>query len=219
VPLPEVTFKEPLPDGPTEGERASYRIANLSPAQCRAELARRKLPVTREGRATPGVATPLRLTGEVRGIRFITPGKRSVYGIFDCRLVVLLDELAEVLSREGVTAVHVDNAYRPKARLPGRRKKKSQHAYGLAIDLYGFTLKDGTELVVERDFGGSLRAPVCGPLATAPDDAKAIAVRNLTCAIARSRLFNYLLTPNFDAAHADHLHADIQRGTRARVVK
>jgi len=204
----------------TESQRRSRRIVNASPAACRAELRRRKLAVSALGGNVAGVATPVRLTGELRGVRFVTPGKKSVYGILDCRLAIVLDELAELLLAQGVVAVHVDNFYRPRAHLPGSRKK-SQHAYGLAIDIYGVTLADGTTLVVERDFNGTVGAVPCGPdAALGPDgDARALALRNVVCAIARSRLFNYLLTPNYDAAHRNHVHADVGRGGTEHVLR
>jgi hypothetical protein len=213
-------FRAPLETQTTEAQRISERIANASPGGCRAELKRRKLPVAYVGGNVKGVATPVRLTGELRGVRFIAPGKTSVYGMLDCRLAIVLDELAGVLTEHGVTAVHVDNFYRPRAHLPGSRKR-SQHAYGLAIDIYGFTLSDGTALVVERDFHGAIGTATCGPEATigAEGDASSVTLRNLVCAIARTRLFNYLLTPDYDAAHRNHLHADIGRGGTEHVVR
>lgn len=213
-------FRAELLTRETDAQRLSKRIANSSPAACRAELKRRKLPVSFLGGNVSGVAVPVRLTGELRGVMFRTPGKKSVYGIVDCRLVIVLDELAGLLAEHGVKAVHVDNMYRPRSRLPGR-KKKSQHAYGLAIDIYGFTLADGSTLVVERDFDGKIGAVPCGPEADlAPNSsAPAVALRNLTCAIARARLFNHLLTPDYDAAHRNHLHADISRGGNQYVVR
>jgi hypothetical protein len=213
-------FRAALDKRETDLMGVSKRIANFSPASCRAELKRRKLPVAFLGGNVRGVAVPVRLTGELRGVTFKTPGKKSVYGIVDCRLVVVLDELAGLLAEHGVTAVHVDNMYRPRSRLPGR-KKKSQHAYGLAIDIYGFTLASGSTLVVERDFDGRIGALPCGPEADLAPNASAAAVslRNLTCAIARARLFNHLLTPDYDAAHRNHLHADISRGGNQYVVR
>lgn len=216
----DAPFRAPLDTQPTELERVAERIANASPGGCRAELKRRKLPVDFVGGNVKGVATPVRLTGELRGVRFIAPGKTSVYGMLDCRLAIVLDELSAMLAEQGVTAVHVDNFYRPRAHLPGSRKR-SQHAYGLAIDIYGFTLSDGTTLVVERDFHGSIGHLTCGPEATigAEGDANSITLRNLVCAIARTRVFNYLLTPDYDAAHRNHVHADIGRGGTGHVVR
>jgi hypothetical protein len=216
----DAPFRVPLDTQTTAEQRVSERIANASPGGCRAELKRRKLPVAHVGGNVKGVATPVRLTGELRGVRFVAPGKTSVYGMLDCRLAIVLDELAGVLAEHGVTAVHVDNFYRPRAHLPGSRKR-SQHAYGLAIDIYGFTLSDGTTLVVERDFHGAIGTATCGPEATigADGDANSVTLRNLVCVIARTRLFNYLLTPDYDAAHRNHLHADIGRGGTGHVLR
>jgi hypothetical protein len=218
--LPDAPFRAPLDAQETESQRLARRIANASPAACRAELRRRKLAVSFLSGNVKGVATPVRLTGALRGVRFATPGKSSVYGILDCRLAVVLDELAELFSAQGVVAVHVDNLYRPRAHLPGRRKK-SQHAYGLAIDIHGFTLADGTTLSIERDFHGTVGATPCGPGADLgpQGDARAFALRNVVCEIARSGLFNYLLTPSYDAAHRNHLHADIARGATGHVLR
>jgi hypothetical protein len=207
-------FRRVLELRETEAQQVSRRIANASPGQCREEVRRRKLSVTLLG-GVAGVAAPVRLAGELSGVRFVAPGRKSVYGILDCRLAVVLDELAKLLAARGVVAVQVDNFYRPRSRLPGR-KKKSQHAYGLAIDIYGFTLADGTTLVVEHDFHGTIGSTPCGPDADRGPDGnpQALALRNLTCAIAQSRLFNHLLTPGYDRAHSNHLHADIQRGAK-----
>ena len=34
------------------------------------------------------------------------------------------------------------------------------------------------------------------------------------CAVAREGIFHYLLTPNFNVAHRNHLHLDIKRGLK-----
>jgi hypothetical protein len=43
-------------------------------------------------------------------------------------------------------------------------------------------------------------------------------LRNIVCAAARAGLFHHVLTPNYDAAHRDHLHLDIKRDARSVVV-
>lgn len=212
-------FDAPMPRPELGRSAPVLRIANLSPAQCRAELARRKLPVKRAGRAAPGVATPLRLTGPVGGVRFIAPGGKSPYGILDCRMVLTLELFAQVLVKHDVVAVRVDNAYRPHARLPGRRKP-SQHSYGLALDLMSFTLKDGRVLDVERDFGRVLGEPPCGPESRVAENAESTrALRNLVCDVARRGLFHYMLTPNYNEAHRNHLHFDIKRGLQKWLIQ
>jgi hypothetical protein len=211
---PAHPFQAPLPSAALGKASPALRAANLSPAQCRAELSRRRLAVKRAGRAAPGVATPLRLAGAIGGVRFVAPGARSPYGILDCRLVLALEAFATVLAKHDVVEARIDNLYRPRARLPGR-KLPSQHSYGLAVDLMSLTLKDGRELSVERDFGGVLGDPPCGPESqVVPATQNAVDLRNIVCAVAREGIFHYLLTPNFNTAHRDHLHLDIKRGLK-----
>jgi hypothetical protein len=222
APAPEerYPFNDPLPVPGFAPDAPALRIANLSPAACRAELARRTLPVKRFGGATPGIATAVRLTGPLGGVRFLAPGGKSPYGLLDCRLALLIDELAPLLAEHGVSAVRADNFYRPRAHLPGRRRTPSQHAHGLAIDVTGFVLTDGRTLDVEREWPADIGAPACGPeaRASAPTDA-AIALRNLVCEVARRGFFHDVLTPNYDRAHRNHIHMDIKRGVRTASVR
>lgn len=210
-------FHAPLV-APSGSAAPAARNANLSPAACRALVQKRKLPVKRDGRPTPGVATALRFTGPVHGVTFLTAGWKSPYGVMDCRLVLALEELAEVLTRHDVTQVHVGTIYRKNSKLG--KNKLSQHAHGLAADIVAFKLADGRLLEVERDFGGELGTPVCGPDSrVALETPEGIALRNLVCDIARSGLFHYMLTPNHDRAHHDHLHVDIKRNATRTVIR
>lgn len=212
-------FQEPLPPRELARDAPASRAANLSPSACLAELKRRDLAVERDTGPASGIAAPVRITGPLRNVRFIAPGRKSVYGKLDCRLALALDELASVLERHGVVAVRVDNIYRPKARLPGRRAK-SQHRYGLAIDLMAFDLADGSSLVVEHDWKGAPDGVPCGPESRLLEvTERAIALRNAVCDVARSGLFHHILTPSYDEAHRDHLHLDIKRGEKRSLIQ
>ena len=190
------------------------RNAALSPGACRAELRRRHLGTRNARVPTPGVALPLRLSSPLDGVRFVVPGGKSPYGVLDCRLLLTLHDLTKILKRHSVVEVRIDNFYRPRAHLPGR-KKPSQHALGLAADIVSFTLDNGRSLLVERDWRGALGGAPCGPGSEPQEPTEeTVALRNLVCDIARAGIFHHLLTPNFDAAHESHLHADIKRGDR-----
>lgn len=70
----------------------------------------------------------------------------------------------------------------------------SEHATGNAIDIAAFVLADGTRISVLRDWSG--------------DDSKAAflhRVRDQGC-----RVFGTVLSPDYNAAHRDHLHVDQQ---------
>ena len=209
----------PLPSPIVTKTSAASRWVGVSPQQCLAEVTRRKLGVTRFRGAAVGVATPVRVTGPIGGVRFVTPGGKSPFGILDCRLALALADLAELLKRYDVIEARLDNMYRPHAHLPGKQKP-SQHAYGLAADLTRFKRADGTELVIDRDFQGAIGEPVCGEEAHARELSNdAVLLRDLICDVARSGVFHHILTPNHDQAHHDHFHLDIARGARQRIIE
>jgi hypothetical protein len=214
------SYLRPLPTPFVAKTAPASHWVGVSPQQCLAEVARRKLGVTRFRGAAAGVATPVRVTGPIAGVRFVAPGRKSKYGILDCRLALALSELAPLLKRYDVVEARIDNMYRPHAHLPGK-KKPSQHSYGLAADLTRLKRADGSELVVERDFQGAIGEPVCGDGARARAElsSEAVTLRDLICEVARSGLFHHILTPNHDQAHRDHFHLDIARGARQRIIE
>lgn len=219
APAPAYPFEEPLPGPVLPASAPAVRNADLSPAACRSRMRADKLPLASAHIATPGVATPVRITGRIEGVRFVTPHAPSPYGVLDCRLALALRDFSRLLSRHGVTTVYVDNFYRPHAHLPGKHKP-SQHAYGLAIDLMGLTFSDGTTLRVGADWHGAIGHPTCGP-GSAPEKATpgALELRKIVCDVARAGIFIHMLTPDYNAAHRTHFHFDIARGATYRFVK
>jgi len=70
----------------------------------------------------------------------------------------------------------------------------SQHSYARAIDIAGFVLANGTHITVARDWrGGDEKAAFLHD------------VRDGACG-----LFSTILSPDYNAAHHDHLHLDEQ---------
>ncbi|SEH35841.1 extensin family protein [Magnetospirillum fulvum] len=76
---------------------------------------------------------------------------------------------------------------------PVRGGRLSEHARGQAIDIGGFELADGTVVSVKRDWRGGGR-----------NAAFLTEVSRAAC-----EHFSVVLTPNYNAVHADHLHLDI----------
>jgi len=213
------SYRTELPPVALASSAPARQNGNLAPWQCRQRLRALKLPTQPARGVSSGIATPLRLAGPLHGVRFLTPGKKSPYGKMDCRMVLTLDALAELLRAHGVVQVRIDNLYRPHAHLPGKRKP-SQHAYGLAADLTELTLSDGSVLNVERDWHGSIGDTSCGEASVLHDpDPASLKLREVFCDIARSGIFHHHLTPNYDAAHKDHLHLDIQRDNKRSLVR
>lgn len=236
------SFREPLPPVEQLLLGPASVFGNLSPAECRRRL---KLAPGHEAFAflSPrnGIALPMRFTGPLLGVEFKVPPAKSPYGALDCRQALLWTEVVAVLDKHAVTQVGIDNFYRDRARVSSRRK--SQHAYGLAADVTAITfgkrsapveavtgarLPDGDgRAEVEADFLGRLGAPVCGPDAeivpradSSPEQvARAIRMRDLVCDLARKGLFHHILTPNYNLAHKNHLHLDLQRDNKWFSVK
>ncbi len=95
---------------------------------------------------------------------------------------------------ERVVAVQVMASYSCRPRNNVRGAKMSEHGFGNAVDVGGFTLESGRTVSVldnwngsrdERGFLRQVRADACGP-------------------------FRTVLGPGSDANHRDHLHLDLQ---------
>lgn len=222
--LPMQPFHQPV--GPVAGRTVqnapSMGYANLSPQACRKQLRELNIP-TKPARPVRSVATAVRLDGPLQGVSFRGPGPKSIFSTMDCRLVLALYEFAGVISHYGVVEVLYGNAYRPNAKLPRRKKgagKPSQHSYGLAIDITGFVLHDGTRLMLPEDYHGEIGKPSCGAEAVMHEpNSSSIELRNLVCDVARKGVFHHMLTPNFNASHQDHFHFDIKRDGKWVVVR
>jgi hypothetical protein len=109
-----------------------------------------------------------------------------------------LDNTVQTAARdqlgEEVVAIKVAASYSCRPRNNRRGAKMSEHGFGNAIDIAGFTLASGREISVKDDYysrGGEgaflkqVRSEACGQFAT-------------------------VLGPGSDAAHRDHLHLDLQ---------
>ncbi|MBS0502771.1 MAG: extensin family protein [Proteobacteria bacterium] len=79
--------------------------------------------------------------------------------------------------------------------------KLSEHASANAVDVSGFTLADGRRITIKNDWAN-------------PDPG----VRSFLAAIHTSacRRFKTVLSPEYNALHADHFHLDMGRGPYCR---
>jgi hypothetical protein len=198
----------------------AYRVAQLDRKACLSELTRRKIAVLLEGEA-PGVRIPVRLKGAINNIRFISGAAgsdpdHSPYEVLDCRLVLALDEWTQVLYAHGVSEVVYSSGWRPSLKVASDGTEGKRHSGALALDVHAFRLRSGGELVVERDFHGRLETPVCGPEAPlpAPNTPEARELRSILCSSAEMRLFQSILTPNYDNHHANHFHFEVTPNVR-----
>jgi hypothetical protein len=213
---PAITMPEPL--------APATRYAALSADACAAELAARAIPHEKLG-PTRGVAAPVRLTGALSGVTFRTllPERlrvHSPYEIYDCRLLLALDDFAKLLAAQRIVEVIHYSAYRPPPAGWSDGPFGLRHEGGLAIDVGYFRSVDGTALNVERDFVARPAERPCAP-GRPPRSATAesIALRRIACDGVEARLFHLTLTPDYDRTHRDHFHFEVTPGVNHFVAR
>ncbi len=203
--------------GPPPAPTPAERYAALDRAGCEQELGARGITFRRVDEAR-GVAQPLRVEGPLHGVTFhsgIAEAERatSLYEIIDCRLALALDDFARQLAEHDVIEVVHLSIYRPPS--PRAPRSTSPHAHALAIDAASFVKRDGTTLIVERDFHGRIGAPTCGGAAgPSPATPEALELRKIVCDAAGARLFNVALTPDFNWKHRNHFHLEVRADTK-----
>lgn len=192
---------------------AAHRYARMSAPECMAELSNRNVKVQTVS-ATRGVRIPVRLDGTIAGVRYrsMSPprkGEASQYEIFDCRLVLAVEDMSRDLYTGGVRDVVYFSAYRPPAKNdPLTEGAGKRHFGALAIDLASFLLADGTKFDVDRDFDGALGDPPCEWKKPFRAHA-AFVLHDIACRAHAHGLFHVMLTPNFNHEHHNHFHFEI----------
>lgn len=182
--------------------------AALDRDACEAELATRSIAFAR-AEDTPGVRAPIRLTGSLHGVAvhsMLPPAMRpkARAELVDCRLALSLDDFAATLSPRGIAEMSWFSAFRSKSeggctvKYPGE-----QHCAALAVDVASFTKKDGSKLVVERDFHGKI-----GTLTCVNGEPPKNELWEIACGAA-GKQFQVVLTPNWNAEHKNHFHLEL----------
>ncbi|MEP7052407.1 MAG: extensin family protein [Pseudomonadota bacterium] len=198
----------------SSGSRAEAYAA-LSPAACLAALEQRHISFVRE-EPKRGVKIPIRLTGRVAGVLYRTDfpdaERASVpWEIFDCRLVLSLDDFGEILRAHSVAEVRMFSAWRPPSKNWPMTQWARRHEGALAIDVRELRKDTGETLNILEQFHGKLGASQCTPNAPAPnpDSAEARELHAIVCAAAAAHLFNSILTPNYNPPHKNHFHLEL----------
>ncbi|HWU85913.1 MAG TPA: extensin family protein, partial [Kofleriaceae bacterium] len=196
----------------------AYRYGQLSQVDCEAELKKRNIGFVRE--SARGVLAPVRLTGPLQGVLFRTDVDDKLrattpWEIADCRLVLSLDDLAGILQQHGIVEVRHFSMYRPPAKGWPDGKIGTRHDGALALDAARFVGKDGTVLDVDKHFHGAIDAPTCGAKAVPrPATPEALELRAILCEAVDRRLFNVVLTPNYNRPHKNHFHLEVTEGVK-----
>lgn len=192
-----------LSDDP-DGWAAKSKIAALrnDPAQCRAFLDRSGIAFTRLDPAGEGACR--REDRQVLGADprlglLLRPAGAQATCAVDAALVRWLQHgiqpRAEAVLGTRVAALEHLGTNNCRRIGGGEGGNWSEHATGNAIDIAAFVLADGRRVVVRRDWDGADK-----------EAAFLHGVRDAACAE-----FGTVLSPEYNAAHADHLHLDQAR--------
>ncbi len=191
----------------------AVRYGAMSPDDCYAELATRQIAFTKE--PTKGVLAPVRLAGPLHGVTFktdLSDAQRATtpWEVGDCRLVLAMDDFAQILVKHDIVEVRHYSMYRVPPKSWPDDRIGIEHNGGLALDAARFTKSDGTKLVVLDDFHGAIGAQTCGDDAKPhPVTDKATELRAILCEAVADHLFNVVLTPNFNKPHRNHFHLEV----------
>jgi len=192
-PMPAASPFAKMGDVPRPRTRNELRSVLPGSADCLAQLSLRAVPYHSLDHEL-GVKTPIVVDGPIAGIRYYTGANGPL--IADCRLVLALDLVGPALTAIGVSDVRFSGAYVYRLSNKGR---VSLHAYGLAIDMHGFT-RLGVHYEVDRDFRKGLGTAL---------SADAPAINTIATRFHNSGLFHEYLTPDDNADHHDHVHVGV----------
>jgi len=208
---PAAGAANPLVEVPTDyAATPAHSYAGMDAEPCYQMLDDRAIPYERAS-SGPLVEAPVQLTGPLHGVTFKHLHPRASGAVLDCRLLLALDDFAALLRAHQVTEVGYVAAFRPDH--SGKAKPGQRHPAGLAMDIAWFRQEDGQQLGMEKDYEGRVGAKTCGRRAQepAPGNEHASTLRKLVCDTGKARLFNLLLTPNYDIDHRDHMHVEVRR--------
>lgn len=203
-------------------QTVAWKYGQMTVTECEAEAKTRNIPFTSE--PTHGVMAGTRLTGPIKGVTFrtrLSDEKRATtpWEIADCRLLLALDDFADVLVAHDIVEVRHYSMHRVAPSSWPADKVGSQHFGAMAIDAAIFITKDGTKMDVNDDFFGRVGGKTCGPDAKPRKTTEAsLALRAILCETVAKRIFNVILTPNHNRAHRNHFHLDITAGAKWFVV-
>jgi hypothetical protein len=124
--------------------------------------------------------------------------------LIDFRLALALDDVAAALAARDIVDFEWSSAYRPRSELGCTAKYRGeQHCAAMAVDVTSFGKRDGTRLVVVRDFDGHPGVLTCG---VGPPPRNEL--WSIVCDAA-GRTFQVVLTPNWNQDHRDHIHLEL----------
>ncbi|HEY5927478.1 MAG TPA: extensin family protein [Kofleriaceae bacterium] len=186
-------------------------VTDPTVADCKGWLDLYQLDYT-TGPANQGIADPITVTLPLNGVAFRystnTSQRKTLYG--DCTLMKSLAEAAPIVRAHDVTEIVDIGIYNYRCidqSMTPPNCTMSQHAYAKAIDIAELVTSDGTHYSVLNDW-------VIDTMATCAADTsndKDAFLHTVICELKAARVWNIVLTPNYNTAHRNHFHVDLTK--------
>ncbi|MCX5744223.1 MAG: extensin family protein [Proteobacteria bacterium] len=202
-------------DQPVATAQVVVGSTDVTPADCHAALDLWGVTYT-PGPAKMGVVDPVTAQVPLHGLAWraigATAPRTTQYG--DCTLILSLARATPILRAHGVVEVADYGIYNYRCiggGAPPCANGISQHAMATAIDLAAFTTTSGDTAVVNDDW---VIDPDPQETCAAPTEpGKDTFLHQLICALDAARVWNIILTPNYNADHRNHFHVDLTPAT------
>jgi len=195
----EAGASRPSAKARTERKRSKKKVVGTKASCLRALDA---LGVKYKRAKRRGLRIGVRIRGDLGGVTYRSYKKKAL--VIDCSLAVSLAAAGRFLVDHGVDTATYSSAYHIR-NIRGTRRR-SNHSYGLAIDVHTLSGEELGTLTLKEDFEQGLGDEIdCigQPLTQA-----GAVLRAIDCQLERSGLFRIVLGPDYDATHYNHFHIE-----------
>lgn len=170
----------------------------MAPQKCLSVLSQAGVSY-KQGSSNGMMFNPVVIGGRVAGVEFVS--KMPI--IVECDFAVALLKMAQVLSAQGIEAIGFFSVYRPSSGY-------SFHSLGLAADINWFKHRKWKVGVwIKSNFEVNENERTCD-YRTRTKRGKII--MDAICELWEKRIFNTIVTPNYNDAHSNHIHVDLRPG-------
>lgn len=167
------------------------------------------------GPASRGIADPVTLKMPINGVPFRSGSGPRTAMLADCSLAKSLVLAAPYWRKRGIVEVTDLGVYNYRCinndgTPPNCTIGLSEHSFGNAIDLASFKDMAGETYVVNTDWVIDPDDRTC----TAPTEpGKDAFLHEMICELKTNKIWNIVLTPNYNSLHRNHFHVDLTAGS------
>jgi hypothetical protein len=167
------------------------------------------------GPSSRGIVDPVTAKMPINGVPFRSGSGLRTTMLGDCSLIKSLALAAPHWRKRGVVEVRDLGVYNYRCinndgTPPNCTIGLSEHSFGNAIDLASFTDANGDTYVVNDDWVIDPDDKTC----TSPTEpGKDTFLHEMICEIKANKIWNIVLTPNYNSLHRNHFHVDLTAGS------